>query len=51
MGIVQEAMHTIKLKNLSALILKLDLEKAYDKVDRSLLHLILVQIGIPLRVT
>ena len=49
--IIQETMDTIKLKKFSALILKLDLEKAYDKVVRSFLNLILVQIGLPLKVS
>ena len=48
---VQESIHSIKQKNLSAMVLKLDMEKAYDKVDRSMLHMILLQIGIPLNVT
>ena len=50
-GIVQETIHSIKQKKLSAMVLKLDLEKAYDKVDRTMLHLILLQIGIPLKMT
>ena len=49
-GIVQETLHSIKSKKLSAMLLKLDLEKAYDKVDRNFLHLILVQIGLPLNI-
>lgn len=49
--IVEEALHYIKAKNFSAMVLKLDLEKAYDKVDRSFLNLILVQIGFPFKAT
>ena len=49
-GIVQETLHSINSKKLSAMILKLDLEKAYDKVDQTFLHLILVQIGLPLNI-
>lgn len=49
-GIVRETLHSIKLKNIPVMILKLDLEKAYDKVDRYFLHLILVQIGLPLNI-
>ena len=41
-GIFQEAMHSIKLKHLLALIFKLYLENAYDKVDCSFLNFILV---------
>ena len=41
-GIVQETILSIKQKNLSAMVLKLDLEKSYDKVDRSMLHMILL---------
>lgn len=40
-GIVQEVLQSVKSKKLSALILTLDLEKAYDKVDWSFLRLIL----------
>ena len=32
-GIVQETLHTIKTKNMCALILKLDLVKAFDRVN------------------
>lgn len=46
-GIVQETIHSIRKKKLSSLVLKLDLEKAFDKVDRYLLHPILVQIRLP----
>ena len=47
-GIVQEVLHSIKTKNLCAFILKLDLTKAFDRVDWSYVRLILIQIGIPL---
>ena len=50
-GIVQETLHSIKLKKLSAMILTLDLEKEYDKFDPSFLHMILVHFGLPLRVS
>jgi hypothetical protein len=32
-GVVQEVLHSIKVKNIKALVLKLDLIKAYDRVD------------------
>ena len=32
-GIVQEVLHSIKTKNLCAFVLKLDLSKAFDRVD------------------
>ena len=48
MAIIQEVLHTVKTKNRSALILKLDLTKAFDKVNWSYLRLILLQIGVPL---
>ena len=32
-GVVQEALHNIKVKNIKFLVLKLDLIKAYDRVD------------------
>ena len=50
-GIVQETIHSIKLKKFLAMVLKLDLEKSYDKVDTSMLHLIMLQIGIPVLFT
>ena len=46
-GIVQKSIHSIKMKKHFAMVLKLDLDKAYDKVDRSFLQLVLLQIGIP----
>ena len=47
-GITQEILHTVKTKNTSALILKLDLVKAFDRVNWSFIRLILIQIGLPL---
>ena len=47
-GIVQEILHTVKTKNMCALILKLDLVKAFDRVNWSYIWLILIQIGVPL---
>ena len=47
-AITQEVLHFFKLKKKSALILKLDLTKAFDRVNWTFIRLILIQIGIPL---
>jgi hypothetical protein len=44
-------LHSIKVKKLKALVLKLDLVKAYDRVDWGFLRLVLLQIGMSLEVT
>jgi hypothetical protein len=44
-GTTQECLHNIKEKNSKALILKLDLKKAFDCIDWDFLQLILVQSG------
>jgi hypothetical protein len=44
-GMTQECLHSIKMKKLKALILKLDLKKAYDCVNWDFLRLILIQTG------
>jgi hypothetical protein len=44
-GTAQECLHSIKTKNQKALILKLDLRKAYDMISWDFLHLILVKAG------
>ena len=41
-GIVQETLHTVKTKKSCALILKLDLVKAFDRVNMSFIRLILI---------
>ena len=48
LAITQEVLHTIQTKNRCALILKLDLTKAFDLVNWTFLRLILLQIGVPL---
>jgi len=49
-GLAQESLHSIKVKKLQALVLKLDLSKAYDRVNWDTLRMILCQIGIPFSV-
>jgi hypothetical protein len=44
-GKAQECLHSIKSKKSKALILKLDLKKAFDCIDWDFLRLILVQTG------
>jgi hypothetical protein len=50
-GTHKEILHSIKLKNLKALILKLDLKKAYDCINWDYLRLILIQTGFSLQIT
>lgn len=45
-GVAQECIHSIKDKKMSAFILKLNLQKAYDCVDWDYLRFILIQIGL-----
>ena len=49
-GITQEVVHTIKQNKLRDFLLKMDLEKYFDKVDWVFLRLVLIQIGLPLMV-
>lgn len=49
-GIIKEALHTINSKRTSVAILKLDLEKEYNKVNWTMLRLTLLQIGLPFEV-
>jgi hypothetical protein len=44
-GTAQECLHSIKTKNLPAILLKLDLKQAFDCVNWNFLHLILLQCG------
>lgn len=46
-GTAQEAMHSIKTKKLKCTILDIDLAKAFDHVNWTYLHLILIQTGFP----
>ena len=47
-AITQEVLHSVKLMKKSALILKLDLTKAFDRVNWTYIRLLLIQIGVPL---
>ena len=47
-AITQEVLHSVKLLKKSALILKLDLTKAFDRVNWTYIRLLLLQIGVPL---
>ena len=48
LAITQEVLHSVKTRNKSSLVLKLDLTKAFDRVNWSYIRLILLQIGVPL---
>ena len=50
-GITREFFHSAKSKKMKSSILKMDLSKYYDKVDWGFLHLVLLQIGVPLDVS
>jgi hypothetical protein len=50
-GVAQEALHSIKVKNTKYLVLKLDMMKSYDRVDWRFLRLVLLQIGLILEAT
>ena len=47
-GVTQEVLHSIKTKNSNFLVRKLDLVKAFDRVNWTFLRLLLMHIGIPL---
>jgi hypothetical protein len=46
-----ECMHSIKQKNLKALIMKIDLKKAFDCIDWAFLRLILLAVGFGVKFT
>jgi len=45
-GLVHESIHSTKAKNKSGMFLKIDLKKAYDRVNCTFLRLVLIQIGL-----
>ena len=47
-GITQEILHSIKTKNSNVMVLKLDLVKAFDRVNWTFLRLLLLKIGLPM---
>ena len=47
-AISQEVLHTFNSRKRCALILKMDLSKAFDRVNWTFIRLLLIQIGIPL---
>jgi hypothetical protein len=51
LGMVQECLHSIKKKNQQALILKIDLKKAYNLINWEFLRMILIKNGFGLSVT
>ena len=51
MGIAQEGIHSIKLKENPIIVLKLNLQEEYDRVNRNFLRLVLLQVGLNLNIT
>lgn len=45
-GIAQEGIHKIKTKQIPATLLKMDLKKAYDRIDWGYLRLLLLHVGL-----
>jgi hypothetical protein len=50
-GAAHEGLHSIKKKNTKALVLKLDLKKAFDSIDWGFLRLILLSAGFGIKMT
>jgi hypothetical protein len=48
---VHECLHSIKRKSIKSMVLKLDLQKAYDCINWDLLRMILIQIGLGIDMT
>jgi hypothetical protein len=49
-SLAQEAFHSIKVSKISSFVLKLDLSKAYDKVNWTFLRLALIKMGMNLTI-
>ena len=47
-SLAQEALHSMKKEKQTTFALKIDLSKAYDMVSYTFLHLLLIQIGMPI---
>jgi len=41
----QEALHSVKFLNLKGFVFKIDLSKAYDRVNSLFIHLLLIHVG------
>ena len=50
-GVDQECMHSIKIKNIQSFILMMDLIKDYDRVDWTILRFVLIQTGLPVEIS
>jgi len=50
-GIAQEAIHSIRARWLKGIILKIDLAKAFDRVDWTYIKMLLIHLGFPLSFT
>jgi mannosylglycoprotein endo-beta-mannosidase len=50
-GVAQECLHNINSKKLKSLVLKLDLQKAYDCVNWDFLGIVLLKTGIGIKLT
>jgi hypothetical protein len=50
-GTAHECLHSIKKKKLKSLVLKLDLQKAYDCINWDLLRVILIEVGLGIMMT
>jgi hypothetical protein len=51
LGVAQEGLHNIKLKKLKAVVVKIDLSKAFDRVNWLYLRMLLIHLGFGLDFT
>ena len=49
-AIAQEVLHSMHMDKQEALVMKVDLHKAYDSVDWSFIRVLLLKIGLPIRI-